>query len=200
MKLIVICMLSHFSHVRLFVTLWVVACQLLCPWDSPGKNTGVDCHFLFQGIFPTQRLNPCLLCLLWQAGSLPLVPPGKPHLVQDSWTTTLSRVTSQTNVKSSSPAQVPESTVLRKNEKHSRKLQWRPGHQHHRKVKVPKLISSLLYYTFWDLFVHVYMSMAGQVAFNDNTVKLTFTIFVSLFFCLTDKDPVNHYVPPRHQR
>ena len=34
---------------------------LLCPWDSPGKNTGVDCHALLQGIFPTQgpvsRLN-----------------------------------------------------------------------------------------------------------------------------------------------
>ena len=48
-------------------------------WDSPGKNTGVGCHVLLQGIFPTQGLNPCLLHLLyWQAGSLPLVPPGKP--------------------------------------------------------------------------------------------------------------------------
>ena len=37
------------------------------------------CHFLFQGIFPTQGLNLCLLRLLhWQAGCLPLVPPGKP--------------------------------------------------------------------------------------------------------------------------
>ena len=35
---------------------------------------------LLQGIFPTQGLSPCLLCLLhWQAGSLPLVPPGKPR-------------------------------------------------------------------------------------------------------------------------
>ena len=50
----------------------------LCPWNSPGKNTGVDCHAFSQGIFPTQGLNPCLLHLLhWQAGSLPLVPPGK---------------------------------------------------------------------------------------------------------------------------
>ena len=47
-------------------------------WDSPGKNTGVGCHALLQGIFPTQGSNPCLLCLLhWQAGSLPLAPPGK---------------------------------------------------------------------------------------------------------------------------
>ena len=45
----------------------------------PGKKTGVGCHALLQGIFPTQGLNPHLLCLLhWQAGSLPLAPPGKP--------------------------------------------------------------------------------------------------------------------------
>ena len=30
------------------------------PWDSPGKSTGVGCHFLLHGIFPTQRLNPGL--------------------------------------------------------------------------------------------------------------------------------------------
>ena len=34
-----------------------------CPWDSPGKNTGAGCHFLLQRIFPTQGLNPSLLCL-----------------------------------------------------------------------------------------------------------------------------------------
>ena len=39
---------SLFSCVRLTVTLWTVARQALCPWDSPGKNTGVDCHALFQ--------------------------------------------------------------------------------------------------------------------------------------------------------
>ena len=33
-------------------------CRLLCPWDFPGKNTGVSCHFFLQGIFPTQRSNP----------------------------------------------------------------------------------------------------------------------------------------------
>ena len=31
--------------------------RLLCPWDSPGKNTGVGCHALLQGIFPTQGLG-----------------------------------------------------------------------------------------------------------------------------------------------
>ena len=54
--------------------------RLLCPWDSPGKNTGVGCHAL-QGIFPTQVSNPCHLRLLfWESGSLPLAPPGKPFL------------------------------------------------------------------------------------------------------------------------
>ena len=32
-----------------------------CPWDSPGKNTGVGCHFLLQGIFLNQGSNPGLL-------------------------------------------------------------------------------------------------------------------------------------------
>ena len=35
--------------------------RLLCPWGFPGKNPGVGCHFLFQGIFLTQRLKPSLL-------------------------------------------------------------------------------------------------------------------------------------------
>ena len=47
--------------------------------DSPGKNNGVDFQILLQGIFPTQELNLRLLHLLHlQAGSLLLVPPGKP--------------------------------------------------------------------------------------------------------------------------
>ena len=32
--------------------------RLLCPWDFPGKSTGVGCHFLLQEIFPSQGLNP----------------------------------------------------------------------------------------------------------------------------------------------
>ena len=45
-------------------SLWPYGLQparLLYPWTSPGKNTGVSCHALLQGIFPTQGLNPCLL-------------------------------------------------------------------------------------------------------------------------------------------
>ena len=40
------------------------------PWNIPGKNTKVGCHFLLQGIFPTMGLDPC--ALHWQVDSLPL--------------------------------------------------------------------------------------------------------------------------------
>ena len=56
--------------------------RLFCPWNFPGKNIGVGCHFLLQGIFPTQGSNPCLLHLLhWQADSLPLSHQGSPSIV-----------------------------------------------------------------------------------------------------------------------
>ena len=62
------CVLSHFSHVWLFVTRWTVARQPLCPWNFPGMSTGVGCHALLQGILPTQGSNGCLLCLLYCRG------------------------------------------------------------------------------------------------------------------------------------
>ena len=69
----------RFSPVWFCAALWTVATRLLCPWDSPGKNAGAGCHALLQGIFPTQGSSPHLLhLLLWQASSLPEVPPGKP--------------------------------------------------------------------------------------------------------------------------
>ena len=72
------CAKSLQSCPTLCVTPGTVAPRLLCPWDSPSKNTGVSCHFLLQGTFPTQGSNPLLLCLLqWQAVSLSLVPPEK---------------------------------------------------------------------------------------------------------------------------
>ena len=49
------------SRVRLFATHGLQPTKLLRPWDSPGKNTGVGCHFLLQGIFLTQRSNLGLL-------------------------------------------------------------------------------------------------------------------------------------------
>ena len=71
-----VCTRTHsvvFNPLRLH-GLWPA--RLLHPWNFPGKNTGVGCHFLLQRIFPTQGFNPCLLCPLhWQEDSLPLAPP-----------------------------------------------------------------------------------------------------------------------------
>ena len=62
-----------------FATPWTLAHQPPLSCDSPGKNTGVGCDALLQGIFPTWGSNPHHFCLLhWQAGSLPLAPPQKP--------------------------------------------------------------------------------------------------------------------------
>ena len=62
------------SHVRLCDPMNPAG--LFCPWDSPGRTTGVGCHFLLQGIFPTQGLT--LSLLRWQVDSLPLNRQGSP--------------------------------------------------------------------------------------------------------------------------
>ena len=49
----------------------------LCPWDSPGKSTGVDCHALLQGIFPTQGLKP--VCCI--AGGVFTESQGRPPII-----------------------------------------------------------------------------------------------------------------------
>ena len=60
--------------------------RLLCPWNSPGKNTGVGCHFFLQGIFPTQLSTSHLLCLLhWQADFLHFVLPWKYLKIHVRW-------------------------------------------------------------------------------------------------------------------
>ena len=50
---------------------------LLCPWDSPGRNTGVGCHLLLQGTFLTQEdpESPALAGRFFTTE-----PPGKPHV------------------------------------------------------------------------------------------------------------------------
>ena len=56
-----------------FVLMSVCVCVcvwLLCPWDFPGKNIGMGCNFLLQGIFLTQGWN--LRLQHWQVDSLPL--------------------------------------------------------------------------------------------------------------------------------
>ena len=76
------CMLSCFSYVQLFVTPWTVALWAPLFMGFSGNNTGVDSHFLHQGIFLAQDSNLLLLKLLhWHTSSLPLSPPGKPFHV-----------------------------------------------------------------------------------------------------------------------
>ena len=57
-------------------TSWTAACQALLSKGLPWKNTGEGCHFLLQGIFPTQGSNSSLLH--WQVDSFPLSHPGSP--------------------------------------------------------------------------------------------------------------------------
>ena len=89
--------LSKKIFIYLYMCLYVCSVAQLCPtlcdlrdcslpsssvWGIfTSKNTGVGCHFLLQGIFPTHGLNPCLLLVLhWQADSLPLSHVGIPYL------------------------------------------------------------------------------------------------------------------------
>ena len=80
------------SYIWLFVIPWTIAARLSYPRNSPGKNTGVGCHALLQGIFPTQGLNLGIphcgqilyhlshsnsgCQMLQQQPSLPLTPEG----------------------------------------------------------------------------------------------------------------------------
>ena len=70
---------QRLSSGQLFAITWTVAQQALLSKGFSQQEYLSGRHFLLQGIFPTQGLNPCLLHLLhWQVGSLPLVPPEKP--------------------------------------------------------------------------------------------------------------------------
>ena len=79
---------QHFVREYKVAQLCLTLCNLIdythqapLSMDSLGKNTGVCCHALLQGVFPTQGLNPHLLRLLhWQSGSLLLAPPDQVHL------------------------------------------------------------------------------------------------------------------------
>ena len=89
-------LLSSHSVMSVSDSLWPHGHRLLCPWNSPGKNTGVGCHFLVEDMFSTQGLNPSLincrqfLChwatrealkrqygILWHP--TPVLLPGKSH-------------------------------------------------------------------------------------------------------------------------
>ena len=81
---------SFIQFFRFLICVCVQSCLSLCdpmdgspsgsPRNLPGKNTGVCCHSLLQGIFPTQGSNRRLLCLLhWQADSLSLGSPDSSY-------------------------------------------------------------------------------------------------------------------------
>ena len=84
---------SILSHPVMSDSLWphgLYPSRLLCPWDSPGQNTGMGCHSLLQGIFLIQGSNPHLL--QWRADSLPLSHQGGSqgsesvvNLPKDTW-------------------------------------------------------------------------------------------------------------------
>ena len=69
--------MKSLSHVWLFATPWVIVYQAPPSMGFSGKDTGVGCHFLFQGIFLTQGLSPSLPCCR-QTEALLTGPPGKP--------------------------------------------------------------------------------------------------------------------------
>ena len=72
-EVVVLLLLSHFSRVRLCAPLRTA--RLLCPWDSPDKNTGVDCYFLLRGILQPrdQTQVSCIAGRFFTSES-----PGKP--------------------------------------------------------------------------------------------------------------------------
>ena len=72
-----------FSHSVMSNSLWPHGLQparLLCPRNFPGKNMGVGCHSLLQGIFLIHGVNLCLLH--WQADSLPLSHQVSPYVIK----------------------------------------------------------------------------------------------------------------------
>ena len=70
-------LLSHFSRVRLCVTPETAATRLPRPWDSPGKNTGVGCHFLLQCMKVKRESEVAQSCPTL-SDHMDCSPPGSP--------------------------------------------------------------------------------------------------------------------------
>ena len=66
------------SRVQVYAVSQTAAARLLCPWDSPGKNTAMGSHSLLQVIIPTQGSKSGLL---YCRHSLPSEPPGKLYIL-----------------------------------------------------------------------------------------------------------------------
>ena len=74
-NLLLLLLLSRFSYVRLCATPETAAPRLPCPWDSPGKNTGVGCHFLLQCMKVKSESEVAQLCLT-PSDPMNCSPPG----------------------------------------------------------------------------------------------------------------------------
>ena len=80
-----VCGLSRFRHAQLCAMLWSIARQAPLSMGFFRQEYWSGLPRPLQGIFLTQGSNPGFLCLLhWQAGSFPLLPPGKPHICKYS--------------------------------------------------------------------------------------------------------------------
>ena len=105
------------SFVHLCLILWqphgLQLIRLLCPQNFPSKNTGVGCHFLIQGIFPTQGLKLLLHLLHWQADSLPVEPLRKPPPSQFKAVQSLCRKSLQKCSTTIPPSQEPSPPEVR---------------------------------------------------------------------------------------
>ena len=65
-RLVLVVVVLLLSHIAKF----------LCPWNFAGKNTGVGCHFLLQGIFQAWRIEPASPAMA--GGFFAVEPPWKP--------------------------------------------------------------------------------------------------------------------------
>ena len=78
--LLLLLLLSHFSRVRPHRR---QPTRLPCPWDSPGKNTGVGCHFLFQCMKVKSLRHVRLFATPWTAAYQ--APPSMGFSRQEYW-------------------------------------------------------------------------------------------------------------------
>ena len=80
------CMHAHLLDcVQLFVTHGLQPASIFCPWDSPGKNTGMGCHFLLQGNLPNSGTEPTFPASPALAGEFFIAEPAGKPLMPTYW-------------------------------------------------------------------------------------------------------------------
>ena len=142
------------SCVWLFATPWTTARQLLCPWNSPDKNTGVGCHSLFQKSSRPrdQTHNSCISGIGRWIFFLPLAPPAAAKSLQ-SCPTACDPI-------DGSPPGSPVHGLLQ-----ARKLEWAAisfSNAWKWKVKVKSLSCVRLFPTPWKPGVFPHCSLPGS--------------------------------------